>query len=269
MGIIIRTSFNNQHWASNCKNADRDRRLFKCRDKVIDVHFKVDKNGFCIAKCWEQNLCKNYKWECLIGEFDKTRAKGYAFFVFPDINKLLVLWGFSKIERVDGSTIYFKKFKPLPTEKWIYGLSSKDDLLGKDWDQGTYRYINDLQESKIKELIDIKDELLEDPIEIVITDQEGRSSLRNHLYKERSSKLVAAFKQSLSNYDCCICGFNFERTYGKLGKNFIEAHHTKPVAYLKEGEVVSIKDFVAVCSNCHRIIHRENPPLDCKKIKIK
>lgn len=56
---------------------------------------------------------------------------------------------------------------------------------------------------------------------------------------------------------CKACGFDFEAVYGKLGKGFIEIHHTKPLYSLQEETVVDYRlDLVPVCSNCHRILHR-------------
>ena len=59
---------------------------------------------------------------------------------------------------------------------------------------------------------------------------------------------------------CCkACGFNFEKTYGERGASFIEVHHVKPIhTYEEEQTVDPYNDLIPVCSNCHRIIHR-NP----------
>jgi len=57
---------------------------------------------------------------------------------------------------------------------------------------------------------------------------------------------------------CKACGFNFEKTYGERGKDFIEIHHIKPLSTV--GNQIRIdpeKDLIPVCSNCHRMIHRE------------
>lgn len=266
MAMVIRVAFNNRNWASKCTNADRDGRLFKCREKVVDTGYKVDKNGNCLAECWESTLCKRYFWESTVGNFDKERAKGQVFFVFLDTNNSLVLWGMSRVKKVEGKKIYFDEFKPMPPEKWIRGLSSKD-VVDEVWKQNPFRYIDADKEAKLKELIMSKDEILEDPIETEITDIEGKSLLRKHLVKERSSKLISAFKKSLTSYNCWICGFDFQTIYGEIGTGFIEAHHTKPISSLKEGERVSTKDIVAVCSNCHRMIHKTNPMLDWKELK--
>lgn len=252
MGMVIRVAFNNQNWADKCKDADRDRRLFKCREQVVNTSYKVDKNGNCLAQCWESTLCKECFWESVIGSF-ASKAQGSVFFVYSDIDNSLVLWGKSKVKKIDGNRVYFEKFKPLPPERWIKGLSPKD-VVGKNWRQGTYRYIDAQGESKLNDLINLKYESFDDPVETVIIDKEGKLSLRKHLVKERSTRLVSAFKQSLPSYKCWVCGFDFAETYGQIGAGFIEAHHTKPVSSLKENEQISIKDFVAVCSNCHRIV---------------
>lgn len=58
-------------------------------------------------------------------------------------------------------------------------------------------------------------------------------------------------------YNCQVCGFDFEQTYGTLGKGYIEVHHVNPLA-LQEGEQVinPRTDLVCLCANCHRMIHR-------------
>lgn len=268
MGMVIRVAFNNKNWAGKCTNANRDRRLFKCRENVVNTGYKVDKNGNCLAECWESSLCTKFFWNSEVGNFNKERAKGEVFFVFTDLDNSLILWGMSKVKKIEGKRIYFDKFKPLPPEKRVKFPSSKD-VVGKVWGQNTYRYIDANREDELKELIKSKDETFEDPIETEITDIEGKSLLRKHVVKERSYKLISAFKQSLSSYNCCICNFNFQETYGEIGMGFIEAHHTKPISSLKEGERVSTKDLVAVCSNCHRMIHKTNPMLDWRELKKK
>jgi 5-methylcytosine-specific restriction protein A len=63
-------------------------------------------------------------------------------------------------------------------------------------------------------------------------------------------------------YTCCVCGFNFEKTYGALGENYIEVHHLKPVSDIgKEYFIDPIKDLRPVCANCHRMLHKQRPPL--------
>jgi 5-methylcytosine-specific restriction protein A len=107
----------------------------------------------------------------------------------------------------------------------------------------------------------------EDPSEEFFSALEGRQLLRQHVRRERSVKLVKEFKKRLSICACSICGFDFEAVYGDVGRGFIEAHHTKPISQMGEAEEVNINDLIAVCSNCHRMLHRTIPsmePLDLK-----
>lgn len=61
---------------------------------------------------------------------------------------------------------------------------------------------------------------------------------------------------------CGICGFDFGPVYGELGEGFIEVHHIVPVSTIEPGTVVDpATDLIPVCSNCHSMVHRQNPPL--------
>lgn len=61
---------------------------------------------------------------------------------------------------------------------------------------------------------------------------------------------------------CCVCGMNFEDSYGIIGKNFIHVHHVVPVSQLGGSYVIDpTTDLVPVCPNCHAMLHRQNPPL--------
>ena len=145
MGMLIRVAFNNQSWRGRCKNADRDTRLFKCQEGVVDVGYKLDANGNCIANCWESTLCTKHFWGNPLGNFGQ-RASGNVFFVFPHhIDNSLILWGKSEVDKVEGNRIYFKKFEAMPSQKWVRFPSAKD-ILGIPWGQGTYRYLNKDQE---------------------------------------------------------------------------------------------------------------------------
>lgn len=62
-------------------------------------------------------------------------------------------------------------------------------------------------------------------------------------------------------YCCCICGFDFERTYGEIGHHFIHVHHVKPVSQLGAGYIINPEtDLIPVCPNCHAMLHRKDPP---------
>lgn len=69
-------------------------------------------------------------------------------------------------------------------------------------------------------------------------------------------------------YDCYICKFNFEESFGKIGKNFIHVHHIKPLSEInQEYKVNPIKDLIPVCPNCHAMLHKKVPAYNLEELK--
>lgn len=67
---------------------------------------------------------------------------------------------------------------------------------------------------------------------------------------------------------CVVCDFNFENTFGQVGKGSIHVHHLKQVS--KRGgtyEVNPIIDLRPVCPNCHLIIHKRKNPYTIDEAK--
>ena len=76
--------------------------------------------------------------------------------------------------------------------------------------------------------------------------------------------------KKVRGYTCEACGFNFQERYGELGLEYIEAHHLIPYSELKNGEKRTLdiaKDFVVLCANCHRMIHRMELPSDLTALR--
>ena len=92
---------------------------------------------------------------------------------------------------------------------------------------------------------------------------EGRAAYVLHRKRERSASLIRQAKsQALKKFGrlfCQVCGFDFNKSYGRVGEGYIEAHHTMPVSELDEDSVTRIQDIALVCSNCHRMLHRRRP----------
>lgn len=90
---------------------------------------------------------------------------------------------------------------------------------------------------------------------LVDNDKEGKKIVYYTTKYERSiSNRNAAI--ALHGTVCQVCGFDFEKTYGEIGKGFIEVHHLKPLHSLDEEIVINPEtDLVCLCSNCHRMIH--------------
>jgi 5-methylcytosine-specific restriction protein A len=127
----------------------------------------------------------------------------------------------------------------------------EEKMLKKDLERflGLYRHLVDNESSLYFRAETEDDEVGLEP--------ERLKSLREHKRIERNRKLAAKVKK-LQGYTCKACGFNFEKAYGAIGAEFIEAHHLTPLSELK-GDVVLLdpkRDFSVLCSNCHRMIHR-------------
>ena len=56
---------------------------------------------------------------------------------------------------------------------------------------------------------------------------------------------------------CEACGFDFAPTYGARDDGFIKCHHNLPLREEEEERVTKIIDLILLCSDCHRMAHRE------------
>ena len=85
---------------------------------------------------------------------------------------------------------------------------------------------------------------------------EGKAVRVDYLRRVRSA-INRQRAIEIHGVECAICGFNFQKTYGDLGRGFIEVHHLKPLGETEEeAEVNPVTDLIPLCANCHRMIHR-------------
>ena len=100
--------------------------------------------------------------------------------------------------------------------------------------------------------------------------EEGRLLTRVHRSRERDSRIILKKKEKTLRMTgiliCECCGFDFQTAYGNLGVGFIECHHNKPVSEMVPGEKTTLDDLSLVCSNCHRMIHRQKPWLSVDEL---
>ena len=69
-------------------------------------------------------------------------------------------------------------------------------------------------------------------------------------------------------YDCSVCGFNFLKTYGEIGENFIHVHHLNEISQVgKEYKINPITDLRPVCANCHSMLHKKKPAHTIEELK--
>lgn len=97
--------------------------------------------------------------------------------------------------------------------------------------------------------------------------REGKRELREYIWRSRNRSLIER-KKSASNYNCEVCGFNFAKKYGTIGREFIIAHHTKPLAEAERVIHTRLSDIVLLCSNCHNMAHKRRPrPYAVKELR--
>ena len=92
---------------------------------------------------------------------------------------------------------------------------------------------------------------------------EGDEVLRLHRAYERNPRLRQAarlywLERMRGTLRCLVCDFSFGDAYGDIGNGFIELHHEEPLSQARRQKKRRVTDLVPVCSNCHRMLHR-NP----------
>ena len=81
----------------------------------------------------------------------------------------------------------------------------------------------------------------------------GQITLSTHERNLRARKQCIQSK----GIKCTVCGFDFEKIYGELGKGFIHIHHASPISSKSGPYNINIEnDLFPVCPNCHAMLHR-------------
>lgn len=102
-------------------------------------------------------------------------------------------------------------------------------------------------------------------------DVEGKIRQVNVTKHERNRELRQACLRHYG-YVCQVCGMDFEKVYGEIGKDFIEVHHLNPISNTDGEHVLDPKTgLVPLCSNCHSMIHRgkDGTPFTLEEMKAK
>lgn len=137
--------------------------------------------------------------------------------------------------------------------------------------------------------ISIKPELV-DELEAVWFDFLTTQKIRNNPFVPSEKELSKAYTEGTPNQviitkyernpfarkkciehfglSCVVCNFNFGKTYGEIGKDFIHVHHLTQVSSVgKTYEIDPIKDLRPVCPNCHSIIHKRKTAYTIEEMK--
>ena len=101
--------------------------------------------------------------------------------------------------------------------------------------------------------------------------KEGQVVYKLHKLRERNQtinkKKKEIYHRRHGKLDCEVCGFDFNAVYGELGSGYIEAHHRVPLSELSGESKTRLDDLALVCSNCHRMLHREINTLSVDELK--
>ena len=215
---------------------------------------------------WKQNV--NYQ----IGDIV------YIYLTKP-IQKIMI-----KAQVVDVDIPFIKTIddKAFWTDENRYGLSKEKHfarLKLVDFNENSILSLNDLLDYGLSTApqspMRLKDNLLEyieknfsSQVKVVYPDEIAAEN-ENELI-EGTVKRVAvnqyernpvARQKCIEHYGtkCQICGLDFEKKYGDLGKGFIHVHHVTPISQVNEMYVIDyVKDLIPVCPNCHAMLHRKN-----------
>lgn len=89
---------------------------------------------------------------------------------------------------------------------------------------------------------------------------EGQVLLSQHIRRERSRPLRRRKIQQIISegrkIQCEVCDFNFSLVYGPRGDGYIEVHHVIPL-YVSGRVTTKLADLALLCSNCHRMLHKQ------------
>jgi 5-methylcytosine-specific restriction enzyme A len=103
--------------------------------------------------------------------------------------------------------------------------------------------------------------------------REGQVLYKLHKVRERDSGIVKSKKMQawnlLGKLACEVCIFEFEEFYGDIGKGYIECHHKSRLSKIKVQSITTLDDLALVCSNCHRMLHREIDLLSIDELRTR
>ncbi|PME31440.1 hypothetical protein BCV39_22370 [Vibrio sp. 10N.286.55.E10] len=67
---------------------------------------------------------------------------------------------------------------------------------------------------------------------------------------------------------CQCCSNNMGEIYGAIAEGIIEVHHIKPISEIGvDYQIDPIADLVPLCPNCHRVVHKRNPPYTVEEVR--
>jgi hypothetical protein len=97
--------------------------------------------------------------------------------------------------------------------------------------------------------------------------EEGRrrQSLASRVERSSANRRICLEKYG---YVCQVCDEEMTSKYGELAEHFIHVHHLEGLASSGVRWIDPTKDLIAVCPNCHSMLHRQTPPLTPVQLRM-
>ncbi len=170
----------------------------------------------------------------------------------------------------------YAQYRGMPRKGFVEITETGKQHLEKNQEVLKYLLVNDFEyedlTENLRKIEENKGERQVQTFDENIFIQEGIKKVTQAKVYERSSKLrncaIEHFTKN-GHVSCKCCAFDFENFYGaEIGKGFIEIHHAKPIFQYEDSDIEktiedALENLVPVCSNCHRMIHRNrSKPLE-------
>ncbi len=161
-------------------------------------------------------------------------------------------------------------------ETYVYGhaleniqvINSDNRLNNKIFGTRTTYIDNESKKQEINQVLNMNTTIY--PDEIIDDNQNLTEGAKRQVMVNAFERNQKARQQCIEKYGykCSICKFDFEKTYGEIGKNFIHVHHLKPLSEIKEQyEINPIEDLRPVCPNCHAMLHKKSPAYRIEEVQ--
>ena len=159
----------------------------------------------------------------------------------------------------------------LPVEDRIPVETLKIEITGVSWDrlQGSGVQVSDEAEQQLHRLWSqyVDTSPFRSPEEPAGEYPEGavRRVAVNRYERDRRARAACIAHHGTT---CAVCGFDFEKRYGKLGRGFIHVHHLAELSSVgSDYRVDPINDLRPICPNCHAMVHRLRPALSIQQLR--
>ena len=101
---------------------------------------------------------------------------------------------------------------------------------------------------------------------------EGNEKYGLHKIHERNRELrknkLKQFLEENGYLFCEVCGFDYEKEYGEIGKGLIEVHHMVQLSEMEINHKTTLKELMCICSNCHLTVHSGDHVENLRKLQF-